>query len=78
LANAFDELTDPNEQRRRFQEDNQARIALGKEALPVDEDFLHALGSMPPTSGIALGWDRLLMMLFGEKHIDDVQVLAFR
>ena len=78
LANAFDELTDPVEQRQRFMEDNQARIGLGKNALPIDEDFLRVLAKMPASAGIALGWDRLLMMLFSEKQIDDVQVLAFR
>lgn len=78
LANAFDELTDPVEQRERFLDDNRMRVGLGKKSLPIDEEFLRDLGNMPDSAGIALGWDRLLMMLFGEKKIDDVQVLAFR
>jgi lysyl-tRNA synthetase class 2 len=78
LCNAFDELTDPVEQRARFLDDNRARRALGKRELPLDEDFLRALGSMPRTAGIALGFDRLLMWLTGAAHIDDVHVLAWR
>lgn len=78
LANAFDELTDPVEQRARFAEDNRMRIELGKPPLPIDEDFLCDLAQMPSSAGIALGWDRLLMLLFGAKHIDEVLVLPFR
>jgi len=63
LANAFDELTDPIEQRARFEEDNQQRLLLGKKALPIDEEFIEALSKMPRTSGIALGVDRLMMVL---------------
>lgn len=78
LANAFDELTDPIEQRARFAADNQARAGMGKAPLPLDELFLDDLARMPSTAGIALGWDRLLMLLFGASHIDEVQVLPFR
>jgi lysyl-tRNA synthetase class 2 len=78
LANAFDELTDPVEQRARFEADNRARLALGKESLPVDELFLEDLARMPRASGIALGVDRLLMLVFGAGEIDDVVPLPFR
>lgn len=78
LCNAFDELTDPVEQRARFEEDNATRARLGKPMLPLDEEFLAALAHMPPTSGIALGFDRLLMWLTGKEQIDDVQPLAWR
>ncbi|MFZ9889309.1 MAG: EF-P lysine aminoacylase EpmA [Myxococcota bacterium] len=78
LANAFDELTDPTEQRRRFAADNHLRRALGKEALPIDELFLRSLADLPPTVGIALGFDRVLMLLFGAAHIEDVVPVPFR
>ena len=64
LANAFSELTDPAEQRRRLESDNATRRALGKAELPIDEEFLAALTSgLPDCSGIALGLDRLIMLL---------------
>lgn len=68
LANAFHELNDPAEQRRRFEDANRERLALGKPAMPIDEDLLRALESgMPPSGGIALGLDRLFM-LFVDVH----------
>ena len=72
LCNAFFELTDADEQRARFLADNDKRIALGKSPLPLDEEFLRMLPRMPPTSGNALGVDRLLMFLAGTQRIDDV------
>ena len=72
LCNAFDELTDPVEQRARFAADNRARRALGKEALPLDEDFLAALASVPRSAGNALGVDRALMVVLGTDRIADV------
>jgi lysyl-tRNA synthetase class 2 len=79
LCNAFDELRDPVEQRRRFEDDNAVRRRLGKPALPLDEDFLAALPGLPmPTAGNALGVDRLLMLLAGADVIDDVVSLPFR
>jgi elongation factor P--(R)-beta-lysine ligase len=78
LANAFDELTDPGEQRARFLEDNAARVALGKEPLPLDELFLSALERMPPSVGIALGFDRALMLALSAARIDEVVPLPFR
>ncbi len=74
LANAFDELTDPAEQRRRFEADVAARKALaGEEGWEVDEEFLAALAhGMPAGSGIALGFDRLAMLAAGAARIEQV------
>ncbi len=74
LANAFDELTDPEEQRARFAQDQDARRAMGRAVYPVDEALLEALGRMRPTCGIALGVDRLLMCLTGAADIAEVRV----
>ncbi len=78
LCNAFDELTDPVEQRARFVADNAARHRLGKEELPLDEEFLTALASMPPSVGNALGVDRALMLVCGIDTLDDVLALPAR
>lgn len=74
LANAFGELTDAAEQRRRFQQDMDLRHRLYGSRLPVDEDFLAALehGLPDPCAGIALGLDRLVMVVSGAKRIDQV------
>jgi lysyl-tRNA synthetase class 2 len=73
LANGFAELTDAAEQRRRFVAAMDMRQARYGERYPLDEDFLTALGAMPAASGVALGFDRLVMLLTGATHIDDVQ-----
>ena len=73
LANAFEELTDPAEQRARFAADRAARAALGGPDWPEDADFLAALEhGMPQASGIALGFDRLAMLAAGAPRIADV------
>lgn len=72
LANAFGELTDPAEQRRRFEADMDEKARIYGERYPVDEDFLSALAAMPPASGIALGFDRLVMLCTGARRIEDV------
>ncbi len=79
LANAFDELTDPAEQRCRFEHDVAERRRIhGAEGWDVDEDFLQALQhGMPSGSGIALGFDRLAMLAAGARSIEDVQWLPF-
>jgi lysyl-tRNA synthetase class 2 len=75
LCNAFGELTDPVEQRRRFEADLDERRARGLPLYPIDERFLGALGEMPPSAGVALGVDRLAMLLLGAREIR--QVLPF-
>jgi lysyl-tRNA synthetase class 2 len=72
LANGFGELTDPAEQRRRFEAEMDEKARVYGERYPLDEDFLAALGSMPESSGIALGFDRLVMLATGAPRIDDV------
>jgi lysyl-tRNA synthetase class 2 len=72
LANAFGELTDPAEQRRRFEAEMAEKARVYGERYPVDEDFLAALGHMPEASGCALGFDRLVMLATGANRIDQV------
>ncbi len=74
LANGFGELTDPAEQRRRFEADmTERRRRYGANAgYPIDEDFIAALAQMPPASGCALGFDRLVMLAVGAPNIDAV------
>ncbi len=72
LANGFGELTDADEQRRRFTEDLERKLSLTGETYPIDEDFLTALSVMPEASGIALGFDRLVMLLTGAETIEEV------
>jgi lysyl-tRNA synthetase class 2 len=72
LANAFGELTDPVEQRRRFEEEARTRAIRGKAVYPLDEALLAALPRMPPTAGIALGLDRLIMLALGAGDISNV------
>lgn len=72
LANGFGELTDAGEQRRRFMAEMDEKARIYGERYPLDEDFLAALAIMPPASGIALGFDRLVMLAVGAPRIDDV------
>jgi lysyl-tRNA synthetase class 2 len=72
VANAFGELTDPAEQRRRFEAEMVEKQRVHGERYPVDEDFLAALAAMPPASGIALGFDRLVMLATGAPRIEQV------
>ena len=75
LANAFSELNDAAEQRRRFEEEQRLRAQLGKPVYPIDEELLQALPQMPPSAGIALGVDRLVMLFCDAQTIQEV--LAF-
>ena len=72
LANAFAELTDPAEQRRRFETEMAEKQRVYGERYPIDEDFLEALALMPPASGCALGFDRLVMLAAGAQRIEQV------
>ena len=72
LANAFAELTDPVEQRRRFEAEMAEKARVYGERYPIDEDFLAALAAMPPACGCALGFDRLAMLATGAARIEQV------
>lgn len=72
LANAFSELTDAKEQRRRFEKDEELRRTAGKTPYPLPEKFLAELENMPEAAGIALGLDRLIMLITEAEKIDDV------
>lgn len=77
LCNGFGELTDPKEQRDRFERDARERRQRGLPVYPTDERFLDALGEgMPPSGGVALGVDRLIMLLLDVAHIRDVLPFA--
>jgi lysyl-tRNA synthetase class 2 len=72
LANGYGELTDPSEQRRRFDDAMAERQRRYGERYPIDPDFIAALAKMPPASGVALGFDRLVMLAAGATQIEQV------
>jgi len=72
LSNGFGELTDAGEQRRRFTLEMEEKARLYGERYPLDEAFLAALAIMPDASGVALGFDRLVMLATGARRIEDV------
>ena len=72
IANGFGELTDPTEQRARFEAEEAERERIYGERYPIDEDFLAALAHMPEACGVALGFDRLVMLAVGARSLQDV------
>jgi lysyl-tRNA synthetase class 2 len=72
LCNAFSELTDPVEQRKRFETERRLRQKMGKYDYPMPENFLNSLNAMPEAAGNALGIDRLVMLFADTATIDDV------
>jgi len=72
LANGFSELSDAVEQRQRLEEERRQRQRLGRPVYPIDERFLAALARMPPSGGVAVGLDRVLMLLTGAAAIDEL------
>jgi elongation factor P--(R)-beta-lysine ligase len=77
LANAFDELSDPLEQRARFIVDQAERRQLNKEVYPIDEPLLSTLAHLGQCVGIALGVDRLMMLMLGAQSIDEVRTQSW-
>lgn len=78
IANGFEELIDSEEQRQRFNRENKQRYDQGQEQIPVDLNFLKALDEMPPTSGVALGLDRLLMIERKASRLSDCMAFAWQ
>jgi len=78
LANGFNELRDAREQLKRFEADNEKRLACGLKAMPIDQYFIAALeAGLPACAGVAIGLDRLLMVLSGKSAISDVLAFPF-
>lgn len=77
LANGYHELTDAHEQRARFKAENALRDSRGQPVVPIDENFLAAVGDLPDCAGVALGVERLLMSMLDADDIGDVMAFPF-
>ncbi|KAA3603920.1 MAG: EF-P lysine aminoacylase GenX [Calditrichaeota bacterium] len=77
ICNGFNELTDENEQKNRFIQENEKRFKAKKRELPIDYRFLEALKTMPECSGVAMGFDRLVMLLTQSSSIKQVITFDF-
>lgn len=77
LGNGFHELNDAKEQKARFEADNQARKKMGHNEIPMDDNFLEAVGHLPECAGVAIGIERLLMIMSQSQHINDVIAFPF-
>ncbi|MGN6479738.1 EF-P lysine aminoacylase EpmA [Luteibacter sp.] len=77
VANGYHELNDPKEQRARFERDNAVRRERGQHEVPLDENLLAVLGAMPDCAGVAMGVERLLMVLADTDRIADVLAFPF-
>jgi lysyl-tRNA synthetase class 2 len=78
LANGYHELADAKEQHKRLLEANEQRQSLGKDLLPIDKDFLEALEKgLPDCCGVAVGFDRLMMLKLGLSDISEVMPFAW-
>ncbi|MBT6432330.1 MAG: EF-P lysine aminoacylase GenX [Deltaproteobacteria bacterium] len=77
LANGFGELTCPIEQRSRFEADRDWRVSQGMHDYPMDERFFEALEKLPPSAGIALGVDRLMMLLLDAQNIKEISIIPW-
>lgn len=77
LGNGFHELNDAKEQRARFEADNELRQQAGSNVIPMDELFLEAVGHLPECAGVAIGIERLLMVMSESQHINDVIAFPF-
>ena len=72
LANGYDELTDPDELRQRFEKNNTQRVVRGLIEMAPDEKLLASMSELPDCAGVAVGLDRLVMLLCGKTSIDEV------
>ena len=78
IANGFGELNDASEQRRRFEAQMAEKERIYRERYPIDDDFINALRIMPPACGVALGLDRLVMLVTGAPSIEQCIQSAHR
>jgi lysyl-tRNA synthetase class 2 len=79
IANGFHELCEESEQRQRFENENRRRIQNGKAEIRIDEYFMDALqAGLPKCAGVAIGIERLLMVLSGKQHINDVMTFPIK